>query len=88
VGHPPDPPAAHRPGHGPARLACVRAFIPIAPGLAVPPTLAATERTQILAALDQTGWRIREPTGAAALLGLKPTTLESRLKKLGHSRPR
>ena len=58
------------------------------PGAAVPPTLAATERGQILAALDQTGWRIRGPAGAAALLGLKPTTLESRIKKLGLQRPR
>jgi transcriptional regulator with GAF, ATPase, and Fis domain len=52
------------------------------------PTLAAAEREQILAALDQTGWRIRGPAGAAALLGLKPTTLESRIKKLGLSHPR
>jgi len=58
------------------------------PAAAGPPTLAATERTQILAALDQTGWRIRGPAGAAALLGLKPTTLESRIKKLGLARPR
>jgi len=59
-----------------------------APGPDAPPTLAAAERTQILAALEQTGWRIRGPAGAAALLGLKPTTLESRLKKLGLQRPR
>ena len=58
------------------------------PGAAGPPTLAVAERGQILAALDQTGWRIRGPAGAAALLGLKPTTLESRIKKLGLSRPR
>ena len=58
------------------------------PGAPPPPTLAATERTQILAALAQTGWRIRGPAGAAALLGLKPTTLESRIKKLGLQRPR
>jgi formate hydrogenlyase transcriptional activator len=51
------------------------------------PTLAAAERGQILAALEQTGWRIRGPAGAAALLGLKPTTLESRIKKLGLNRP-
>ena len=50
--------------------------------------MAAAERGQILAALDQTGWRIRGPAGAATLLGLKPTTLESRIKKLGLSRPR
>jgi len=60
----------------------------VLPGAAGPPTLAATERTQILAALEQTGWRIRGPAGAAALLGLKPTTLESRIKKLGLQRPR
>jgi len=59
------------------------------PGAVAPPTtLAANERGQILAALDQTGWRIRGPAGAAALLGLKPTTLESRIKKLGLQRPR
>ena len=57
--------------------------------LARPPRImAAAERGQILAALDQTGWRIRGPAGAATLLGLKPTTLESRIKKLGLSRPR
>ena len=44
--------------------------------------------TMFLAALDQTGWRIRGPAGAAALLGLQPTTLESRIKKLGLKRPR
>lgn len=61
------------------------AAVPVA---VAPPTLAATERAQILAALEQTGWRIRGPAGAAALLGLKPTTLESRIKKLGLRRPR
>ncbi len=40
-----------------------------------------TERTQILAALHQTGWRVRGAAGAAALPGLKPTTLESRIKE-------
>ena len=57
-------------------------------GAVASPTLAAAERGQILAALEQTGWRIRGPAGAAALLGLKPTTLESRIKKLGLKRPR
>ena len=56
--------------------------------LDAPPTLAAAERGQILAALEQTGWHIRGPAGAAKLLGLKPTTLESRIKKLGLQRPR
>jgi transcriptional regulator with GAF, ATPase, and Fis domain len=52
------------------------------------PTMAAAEHAQIVAALAQTGWRIRGPAGAAARLGLKPTTLESRIKKLGLPRPR
>ncbi len=46
-----------------------------------------TERTQILAALHQTGWRVRGPDGAARLLGLKPTTLESRIKEARASAP-
>ncbi len=41
--------------------------------------LAATEHAQIRAALDQTGWRIRGPAGAAELRGLKPTTFVSRI---------
>jgi transcriptional regulator with GAF, ATPase, and Fis domain len=52
------------------------------------PTLADAERQHILAALEQTGWRIRGADGAAKLLGLKPTTLESRIKTLGLQRPR
>jgi formate hydrogenlyase transcriptional activator len=41
------------------------------------------ERTIILQALEQCHWRIRGPNGAAALLDIKPTTLESRIKKIG-----
>jgi len=63
--------------------------VPVAPPVGpAAPTLADAERTQIMAALEQTRWRIRGPAGAAALLGLKPTTLESRIKKLGLQRPR
>jgi formate hydrogenlyase transcriptional activator len=36
--------------------------------------------------LDSTGWRIRGGGGAADVLGIKPTTLESRMAKLGISR--
>jgi transcriptional regulator with GAF, ATPase, and Fis domain len=49
--------------------------------------LTVVERTHILQVLEQTGWRVRGARGAAARLGLKPTTLESRLKKLGLTRP-
>jgi formate hydrogenlyase transcriptional activator len=41
------------------------------------------ERAIILQAIEQCNWRIRGPNGAAALLDIKPTTLESRIKKLG-----
>jgi len=53
--------------------------------LAFPPaqTLADSEREHILRILEQTGWRIKGPSGAATLLGLNPSTLYSRMEKLG-----
>ena len=45
------------------------------------------ERRRILEVLEQTGWRVSGPKGAALLLGLKPTTLEARMKRLGLKRP-
>jgi PAS domain S-box-containing protein len=44
-------------------------------------------REQILRVLQNTGWRIRGAGGAAEILGIKPTTLESRMAKLGITRP-
>ena len=49
-------------------------------------TLEEHERRYILQVLDHTGWKVSGPQGAAQLLGLKPTTLESRMTKLGISR--
>jgi len=46
------------------------------------------EREHILSVLDSSGWRIRGGAGAASLLGLKPTTLEARMAKLGLTRPK
>ncbi len=37
----------------------------------------------ILEVLERTSWRVKGPDGAAELLGLKPTTLFSKMKKLG-----
>ena len=54
---------------------------------APPATLEKAERHHLLQTLQRCGWRIRGAGGAAAQLGLKPTTLESRLKKLGLHRP-
>jgi formate hydrogenlyase transcriptional activator len=42
-----------------------------------------TERKQIVAALEQVRWVIAGPKGAAALLGMKRSTLQSRMQKLG-----
>jgi len=46
-------------------------------------TLQETERNQIVAALEQAGWVVAGPAGAAALLGMKRSTLQSRMQKLG-----
>ena len=46
------------------------------------------ERNHIIKILKQTGWRVRGKAGAAELLGLKPTTLDARMKKLGIVRPK
>ena len=46
------------------------------------------ERTNAIRALESCGWKISGDDGAAALLGLKPSTLASRLKALGIERPR
>jgi PAS domain S-box-containing protein len=44
-------------------------------------------RERIIEALEETGWRVSGPQGAAHLLGLKATTLEARMKRLGITRP-
>lgn len=51
-------------------------------------TLNKVEREHIESVLQRTGGRVRGKGGAAELLGLKPTTLESRMAKLGIHRPR
>jgi len=51
-------------------------------------TLSALEAEHILSVLESTDWRIRGVGGAAERLGLKPTTLESRMARLGITRKR
>jgi formate hydrogenlyase transcriptional activator len=51
-----------------------------------PQTLDQFERSYINKVLDLTGWRVSGVKGAAKILGLKPTTLEARMKKLGIER--
>lgn len=50
-------------------------------------TLQCSEREQILRTLREVRWVIGGPDGAAARLGLKRTTLTSKMKKLGITRP-
>jgi transcriptional regulator with GAF, ATPase, and Fis domain len=51
-----------------------------------PMNLQELERQHILDVLRQSRWRVRGSGGAAEILGLKPTTLEARMAKLGISR--
>ncbi|HEY2119583.1 MAG TPA: sigma 54-interacting transcriptional regulator [Candidatus Acidoferrum sp.] len=50
-------------------------------------TLEETQRQHIVRALRQTEWRLSGPKGAAKLLGIKRTTLQARMRKLGIKRP-
>ncbi len=48
-----------------------------------PVTLADAEKEHILRTLESTGWRIKGPHGAAVRLDVQPSTLYSRMQKLG-----
>jgi formate hydrogenlyase transcriptional activator len=50
-------------------------------------TLEDIEREHIVSVLESVGWRVSGAHGASGILGLKRTTLEARMKKLGISRP-
>ncbi len=63
-----------------------------APGISDSPAVKSmaledVEREHILRALELTHWRVRGKDGAAEMLRVKPTTLESRMAKLGIQRP-
>ncbi len=45
------------------------------------------ERRNLLLALERTGWKVAGKRGAASLLGMHPSTLNSRMKALGIRRP-
>ena len=51
-------------------------------------SLSDVERAHILKTLLQTGWRVEGGNGAAQLLGINPSTLRARMKKLGINRPK
>lgn len=57
------------------------------PGFLTEVEMQRRERDNLLAVLATAGWKIKGPEGAAELLGVKPTTLLSRMKKMGLQRP-
>ncbi len=61
-------------------------FGSVTPTARGPMTLDEAERAHILDVLEQTGWRVSGKAGAAERLGLRPTTLESRMKRLAIKR--
>ena len=71
----PDGPTTEPAAPGPAGFVTVREF-------------RQRERQNLRAALVKAGWKVYGRDGAAALLGMKPTTLASRMKALGIARPR
>jgi len=56
------------------------------PGFLTEREMCDRERDNLLAVLEKSGWKIKGENGAAELLGIKPTTLISRIKKLGLKR--
>jgi formate hydrogenlyase transcriptional activator len=64
-----------------------RTKVPVAASSNGLETLEHTEREHIVRALGETRWVIGGPRGAAARLGMKRTTLQSRMRKLGIDRP-
>jgi len=71
----------------PAEVLIVRLAEPRNAAVIPAQTLEEVERQHIIGVLDQTRWRIGGAGGAASLLGLNRSTLNSKMKKLGiHSR--
>jgi formate hydrogenlyase transcriptional activator len=61
--------------------------MPQGPGPQTGQSLEEVERSHILQVLEATGWKLEGAKGAAAVLGLKPSTLRSRMQKLEILRP-
>ena len=56
-------------------------------GFQSPMTLEDSDRTLIVETLEEAGWIVGGPLGAAAKLGLKRTTLLAKMRRLGIFRP-
>jgi transcriptional regulator with GAF, ATPase, and Fis domain len=68
---------------------CLSIPVPRATGSSASPSLKleTVQREHIRSVLESAGWRIRGAGGAADRLGLPPTTLETRMGRLGLRRP-
>jgi len=83
------PGPALRVGDGTPHPALARAEHDGTPGAhGLQKTLTDVEREHIVAALEHAFWRVEGPGGAAAALGINPSTLRSRMRKFGIRRPR
>ena len=60
---------------------------PAVPLVATPVTLADAEREHIITVLRETAWMVGGTKGAAARLGMKRSTLQWKMKKLGIEKP-
>jgi len=76
-----EPPVPRSPSAGPGPAAP-----PPAPPAGANVTLEEVERRHIVAVLKRTRWRIDGPQGAASVLKLHPSTLRSRIRRLGIQR--
>ena len=56
-------------------------------GTSLTQNLEDVERANILSALEESGWKVKGEGNAASRLGINPSTLRSRMKKLGITRP-
>ncbi len=70
----------------PARLAA-REASDTEPEFLTDAQLQRRERENLLVILEKAHWKIKGTDGAAELLGIKPTTLKARIKKMGLNRP-
>jgi transcriptional regulator with GAF, ATPase, and Fis domain len=83
----PAPPPAATAVDTAGRLATTGAMLRLDSSAAAQPSFAEIQRRAIIHALEGSNWRVSGPRGAAAVLGLRPTTLESKMKRLGIRRP-
>ncbi|HEV8396355.1 MAG TPA: sigma 54-interacting transcriptional regulator [Vicinamibacterales bacterium] len=71
----------------PAAASSPGPVVTVARGASAAGRLDDVERAHIAATLNQTGWVIEGPRGAAKVLDMHPNTLRSRMKRLGLERP-